>query len=91
MEEGEGRLFDRRDDPLEQRDRFDDPAYAEVREALLRALLAWRSDISDVDFLIENTGGGGPVARRVGQHTLLMTGRDAEERLNQAVGRVDLQ
>ncbi len=89
MEEGHGRLFDRREDPLEQQDRFDDPDYTEVRDVLLRALLAWRSDISDVRFLIENTGGGGPVARRIGRHTLTMSGRDAEERLNVAVGRLD--
>lgn len=82
LEEREGRLFDRKNDPNEQRNLFCEPAYAEVCNKLLINLLSWRSDIRDVNFLIRHTGGGGPVARRIAGHTLEMKGVDAEERLN---------
>ncbi|MBD2869015.1 sulfatase family protein [Paenibacillus arenilitoris] len=89
FEERRGRMFDRRQDPHEQRDVYDDPAHRGVRGELLTALLHWRSDISDVQHLVETTRGGGPVARRLAPRTLAMRGTDAEERLNEWAERLD--
>lgn len=84
-EEHVGRLFDRRDDPAEQVDRGADPSAAEVRTCLLDLLLTWRADLTDVQYLQQNTGRGGPVARRVAEQTMHRTGADAEYRLQRRV------
>ena len=90
FETGKGRLFDRVNDPLEQKNIYDDPDFSKVAGELTQAILTWRSDICDVNYLIKNTGGGGPVARRIAPHTLAMKGIDSEERLNKAAERVML-
>ena len=55
----------------------------------LAALLAWRSDLTDVQALQEQTGGGGPIARNAARHTAAMTGLAAEQRLNERVAALD--
>ncbi len=89
FEEMTGRLFDRHLDPEEQHDLFDSPSHAEVRQRLLVALLAWRADLTDVQWLVEHTSGGGPVARIVADHSRALRGTDAEERLNIAIDPLD--
>ncbi len=89
FEEGTGRLFDRKHDPLEMRDLFESPNYKEVKNQLTAALLTWRADLSDIQYLIHSTGGGGPVARRIARHTKAMRGVDAERRLGEAAERID--
>lgn len=91
FEEGRGRLFDRHADPQEQRDLYDDPAYRELRAELLAALLTWRSDLSDVQWLRDNTVGGGPIANIAARHTRAMQGIDAEQRLNDRVEYLDVR
>jgi arylsulfatase A-like enzyme len=82
-EDATGRLFNRRDDPGEQHDRWaDEPV---VRQRLLEALLAWRADLTDVQYLQEHTHQGGPVAQRVAAQTARRTGADAELRLSRRV------
>ena len=76
-------------DPKEQIDQYCNPTYREVKEKLLEALLSWRGDIVDVDFLLKNTKGVGPVARRAARHTRSMKGTDSEERLNKMVEKID--
>jgi arylsulfatase len=103
MEEGDGRLFDRVEDPREQSDRYDDPAYADVRNAMLHALLTWRSDLVDLHGLIEGTTAKPKpmdqrkdsrsryllVAPRISLHTRAMKGTDSEQRLNDRAERID--
>jgi arylsulfatase len=90
FEEGEGRLFDRERDPQEQTNLWDEPAQAPVRHALVEALLRWRSDLMDVQWLTEHTSsGGGPVARRAAVITNAMRGTDAEQRLNDRAEEID--
>jgi arylsulfatase A-like enzyme len=91
FEEGSGRLFDRKKDPLEQTDSFANPEYREVRDELLKALLTWRADLCDIDYLRNNTGGGGPVAIRAARHTMSLRGTDAENRLNRTIEVIDSQ
>ncbi len=89
LEEGHGRLFDRQRDAAEQDDLYESAAHREVRAALVEALLAWRSNLVDVQWLQEHTAGGGPIAKIVARHTHAMRGTDAEERLNTCAVRVD--
>lgn len=89
FEEGSGRLFDRRRDPLEQRDLYASAPHQEVRRDLLEALLRWRSDLTDVQWLAAHTSGGGPVARRAATLTRTMRGTDAEQRLNDRAEQID--
>ncbi len=91
IEEADGRLFDRVNDPKEQHDLYHDAEYAKVRDALLIALLAWRADIMDLNFTIGTTKAmkGGEVSVRASRHTLAMRGSDSEERLNKAVAAID--
>ena len=80
-----GRLYDRRRDVGEQYDLWSDPDHREIRDALLTALLAWRADLTDVQYLQEHTRRGGPVAQRVADQSRARRGIDAEERLNRRV------
>ncbi|HEY3512628.1 sulfatase-like hydrolase/transferase [Kribbella sp. NPDC051137] len=82
-EHATGRLFDRRTDPHEQHDIWAERV--EVRRQLLEALLAWRADLTDVQYLQEHTHHGGPVAQRVAAQTARRTGLDAELRLSRRV------
>lgn len=88
LEEGRGRLWDRVNDSAERRDLWEDAAYGEVRQAMLHALLTWRGDLTDVQWLQEHTSGGGPVAVRVAGHTRGIRGSDAEQRLNERAGAI---
>lgn len=89
FEEGRGRLFNRQRDRLERADLYDDPACAGVRRDLVEALLRWRSDVVDVQWLQEHTGAGGPVATRTARLTHAMRGTDAEQRLNDRAEEIE--
>ncbi len=91
FEEGTGRLFDRAGDPLERNDLYASPEHANVRHALVEALLRWRSDLLDVQWLVEHTSSGGPVARRTALLTGAMRGTDAERRLSERAEQIDAQ
>ncbi|TVQ29109.1 MAG: DUF4976 domain-containing protein, partial [Spirochaetaceae bacterium] len=81
MDEDQGQLFDRRDDPVEQRNLYDDPSHRPVRDELLLALLKWRSDIADTAYLRVHARGGGPVANRLVPRVRAMAGTDPDRRL----------
>jgi arylsulfatase len=81
LDEDEGQLFDRREDPREQTNLYDDPAHRAIRDQLLIALLAWRSDIADTAYLHKHTRGGGPVANRIVPYVHTMRGTDPDRRL----------
>ncbi|HEY9290597.1 MAG TPA: sulfatase-like hydrolase/transferase [Microlunatus sp.] len=78
-----GRLYDRRTDPGEQHDLWADLDHQRIRDDLLTALLGWRADLTDVQYLRDHTRRGGPVAQRVAAQSMTRTGLDAERRLNQ--------
>jgi len=90
-EESTGRLFDRLNDPEEQIDLYGADRCRNLRDELLTALLSWRSELMDINFLISNTKGGGPVARRIALHTRTLKGTDAEARLNSKVADIILK
>ena len=46
----EGELYDLRDDPREQHNRFDDPAYAEIRKDLTAKIKQWEEQYVMVDY-----------------------------------------
>ncbi|MGE8205348.1 sulfatase family protein [Heyndrickxia sp. NPDC080065] len=50
FDEGKGRLFDRKNDPLERNDLYNSEEYSEIRNELVHALLSWRADIMDLKF-----------------------------------------
>jgi len=88
-EERRGRLFDRLTDPAEQTDLYADPPHRAVRDALLHALLTWRSELTDVQWLQEHTSGRTKVAGRAAAHIKTLRGTDAEQRLNEAAEEID--
>lgn len=58
-------LFDRINDPKEQHDLSNDPAYQKVKEDLLNGLMFWRTNMCDYGKMRRNgTHLGGPVAKR---------------------------
>jgi arylsulfatase A-like enzyme len=89
FEEGVCRLFDREKDPGEYNDLSASEPHDKVRAALTEALLRWRSDILDTEFLKARSQGSAPVAARVSGFVKEMTGRDPEERLNQRAEEID--
>ncbi len=97
FEEGTGRLFDRQNDPLEREDLYANPAYSEVKNSLLHALLSWRGDIVDLKLLLEGTTKAKPdpdghtkVSPRIAMNTRAMKGTDAEIRLGEKAELADL-
>lgn len=90
FEEGESRLFDREKDPGEYSNLSTSDPHEKVRATLTEALLRWRSDIIDTEFLKARTNGSAPVAARVTGFVKEMTGREPEERLNQRAEEIDL-
>ena len=56
---------------------------------MVEALLAWRGDIVNAEFLKERTNGNAPVANRVTGFVKQMTGREPEERLNRRAEEID--
>ena len=89
FEDGRGQLFDRLNDPREQRDLWDDPAHREVRDRLLFGLLSWYGDMTDLHGLVARSHRGGPIAGRAVRHMKKVAGLDAEERLNRICQEVD--
>jgi arylsulfatase A-like enzyme len=90
FEEARGRLFDRVEDAEEQRDLYESPPHSHIRDRLLIALLAWHADSIDVQWLIEHSGGGGPIATIVNRHTRALRGIAADERLNERIFDLDV-
>lgn len=94
IEERTGRLFDRVADPLEQHDRYGEAGHRDVRDGLLHALLSWRADLTDVEFLRRRTGEagdggpGGHVATRLAGYRRALRGTDAEQRLGDDLARL---
>jgi arylsulfatase A-like enzyme len=99
FEEGSGRLFDRVNDPKERNDLYRSPEHASLRENLLRALLTWRADLTDIETLQAGSMSGEDIAPRPGrnrnvapraaQHVQKMRGTDAEDRLADALAQAE--
>ena len=56
---------------------------------MTEALLRWRADIVDTEWLKTRTSGSAPVAARVTEFVKEMKGRESEERLNEAAQVID--
>ena len=91
-EQGEGRLYDRVHDPLEQTDLFANSsalglgtgaaaATARARDGLLIALLRWRAQQDAIGYLQLNSEAGAQTATLAWNHTESVRGIDAEQRL----------
>ena len=89
FEDGRGRLFDRKHDPREQNDLFDSSAYTEVRNKLLKGLLTWYADSSDLVGLVQRSFRAGPIGRRAVSQMKDRKGVEAEERLNRICREAD--
>jgi arylsulfatase len=83
------RLFDRVNDPREQKNLNDNAEYSDVQNDLFRALLQWNSELLDIERLKKNTSGGGRVAKLTAKYTQAMRGSDAEQRLNDRAVKID--
>ena len=82
-EQDEGRLYDRRSDPLERADLFASQEHAATRDGLLRALLRWRAQQDPLGYLQLESKPGAATATEANNHTLHLTGQDAELRLQE--------
>ncbi len=89
FEQDTGQLFDRKKDPLEQNNLYDDPEHHEVKQAMLIALLGWRGDLSDLESMRKRTHGGGRVAGIAAKHTQTMSALDSEIRLSEKVEQIE--
>jgi arylsulfatase A-like enzyme len=89
FEEGTCRLFDREKDPGEHTDLSTSAGHAGVRAAMIEALLAWRGDIVNTEYLKAHTNGNAPVANRVTGFVKEISGRQPEERLNRRAEEID--
>jgi arylsulfatase len=84
-EEDCGRLYHRSD---ERCDLWNRPAHRELRDGLVAAVLAWRSELWDYQELRARSHGGGPIAMRLKDHLNSASGLDAERRLQRRVAQV---
>eukprot|EP00937_MAST-01D_sp_MAST-1D-sp2_P007992 g7992.t1 len=91
-EQGEGRMYDRVRDPLEQTDLFANTsalgpaaaaATARARDGLLIALLRWRAQQDAIGYLQLNSKAGAATATLAWNHTESVRGTDAELRLQE--------
>lgn len=79
-EQGEGRLWNRADDPNEQNNLFDssDAVTSKARNGLMMALLRWRSLQDPLGYLQANFKPGASTATNAYNHTSHLRGVDAE-------------
>jgi len=90
-EQNEGRLFDRENDVLERTDLWDEPAYADVKNAMVMGLFRWRAQQDDLQYQLSNWNSArrldvGENARNDSEY---MSGRVAEYNLNDLAADVD--
>jgi arylsulfatase A-like enzyme len=84
----ETRLFDRLNDPGEEKDLSGDGNFSELKAFLCRALLSWRAGLMDTREIQQNTGPGGPVAGRVINDIKSRKGCDNEIRLGELLDQM---
>jgi arylsulfatase A-like enzyme len=88
-EQGEGRLFDRGNDPCERRDLFGDSSYQETQNILLVGLLRWRAQQDDLQWELAQWSSGAEVGARARNDSCYLTGRAAEYNLQDASVKAD--
>lgn len=81
----EGFLWDRGNDPQEQKNLWNDPSARDVRDHLLQGLLTWRAGSVDLHTIKESQGPGGPIANHAQASFAKRTGADMEQYLNRVV------
>jgi len=82
-EQGEGRLWDRVNDPEEQNDLYNSEHTKEIRDGLLLALLRWRAQQDQLGFLQSQSKAAGPAAKCSHNHTMNLHSLDAEIQLQE--------
>lgn len=88
--ESETRLYDRRGDACEQANLADAPQWAHVRRGLQDALLLWRAETMDIQWMQSHTEmSNGPVIQNVIRHTTQLTGATVEKRLNDRIAALE--
>ncbi len=96
LDDRQGRFFDRLLDPEEQNDIWNSANHRKIRDSLLAALLAWRSDLeataSHRSRILEKNPGAYSdreiVSDRVNRQVKKWKGADSENRLNSDVGKI---
>lgn len=91
FDECEGRLYDRLNDPGERINLFHSTAHAAMRYEMMEAMLTWRANVTDVEYLIQATGGGGPVARRIALYSQQLCGEDNERKLSERMEEIEVK
>ncbi len=87
--ESDGRLYDRHNDPAEQSDLSDSAQHVQIRTSLFDALLRWRAEAMDVEWIKAHTDSSGPVATNVARRTMQLNGTAAELRLNDRIATLE--
>ena len=88
-QEGEGKLWDRDDDPQERQDLWESTAHASVRATLLVGLLRWRAQQDDLQWQMLNWENAAEVGSRARNNSFSLTGRQAEYNLQDAAAAAD--
>ena len=88
-EQGEGRLFDRKNDPEERIDIFQSPSYSAAKNILLVALLRWRAQQDDLQYQLSNWKSAADVGMNARNDSSYMTGRSAEYNLQTSAAEAD--
>ena len=88
-EQGEGRLFDRINDPYERRDLFGDSNYQEAQSLLLVGLLRWRAQQDDLQWELAQWSSGAEVGARARNDSCFLNGRAAEYNLQDTSALAD--
>ena len=87
-QEGDGLLFNRKNDPAEQNNIFNNPEHEAIRDKLLMALLKWRAGLTDVHHMQTTLKHSGPVIRRLKPHIMGLEGSDPEAKLHWLVSEI---
>jgi len=81
IQEDDGMLFNRKSDPAEQTNLYDNHEYEAVKDKLLTSLLKWRAALTDVRHMQTTLKHSGPVIRRLKPHIMGLNGSDSETAL----------
>lgn len=82
------RLFDRQNDPVQDKNLAQEPRWKQLSHELLEALLLWYLELTDIKKLQARLSSGGPVAARAVRRLHRLKGNDGDRNLGDAVNRI---
>jgi hypothetical protein len=88
-EQGEGRLFDRTNDPHERSNLFESSEYQRIHVPLLVGLLRWRAQQDDLQWALSQWSSGAEVGANARNDSYFLTGRAAEYNLQAVAAEAD--